>query len=655
MVVSVSVIVPVYNAAETISRTLRSCLTQSVPPLEVLVVDDGSTDRTAEIVAGFGNSVRLIRQQNAGPGAARNAAARLARGAWLAFLDGDDWWMPGKLEHQMKLAGAPEIGIIHSLANVSAAGIPDLLTFDDLWQRNVIVNSSVLIRKTAFDALGGFAEHPALRVGEDYNLWLRAAAEGFGIRLCRELLTYYRPGQGISSNTASFLTGSERNIELIAARYQIDSAKVDERRARMLTEVGFMALGQRDLPLARSLLSKASVGRRTPQDILTLAVAHLPRSVLDLARRSRSVGKARPLCLSDDPTSLFAEPVPPAAVSSGRPRLLVVIDTEEEFDWSKLPPVSMGVAAMRHQNAAYCILRKHGIVPTYAVDHLIARDRDASAPLREFLADGGCEIGSQLHTWVNPPFEEARSRFNTYAGNLPAYLEFEKIAALTRTIEDDLGVRPILYRGGRWGAGPYTARILKWFAYKVDCTVLPHYDLRDDGGPDYRRRPSHPTWCDPDHELLEIPASVGMSGLLGRWGGELYPGLNHAGARFLGIPSIMRRLRLLDRNRLTPEGTSLAEMQRLARDLVQRDRAGVLLLTFHSTSLLPGSTPYVQTARDLDEFLARLDEFLGFFFDELDGVPATPASIHALASAAYQRNDPPARPRSVVARPSLAT
>lgn len=651
MVVSVSVIVPVYNAAETISRTLRSCLTQSVPPLEVLVVDDGSTDRTAEIVAGFGDSVRLIRQQNAGPGAARNAAARLARGAWLAFLDGDDWWMPGKLEHQMKLAGAPEIGIIHSLANVSAAGIPDLLTFDDLWQRNVIVNSSVLIRKTAFDALGGFAEHRALQVCEDYNLWLRAAAEGVGIRLCRELLTYYRPGQGISSNMASFFAGSERNIELIAARYRIDPAKVAERRALMFMEVGLTALGQRDLPLARSLMYKASARCRRPRDVLSLAVAHLPRSVLDLARRTRAHGQMRPLRLSDDPTSLFTESAVPATASFGRPKLLVVIDTEEEFDWNTLPPASVGVDAMRHQQVAHRILRKHGIVPTYAVDHLVARDRNASAPLREFLADGGCEIGSQLHAWVNPPFEEVPSRFNTYAGNLPAYLEFEKIGLLTRTIEDSLGVRPILYRGGRWGAGPYTARILKWFGYKVDSTILPHFDLRGDGGPDYRWRPTQPTWCDPERQLLEIPATVGMSGLLGRWGRELYPALNHAAARFLGVPSVMRRLGLLDRNRLTPEGTSLAEMQRLARDLVERDGAGVVMLSFHSTSLSPGNTPYVRTARDLDGFLTRIDEFLGFFFSELHGVPATPGGIHAMASDERGAADARTAAAGIVAEP----
>jgi hypothetical protein len=77
-------------------------------------------------------------------------------------------------------------------------------------------------------------------------------------------------------------------------------------------------------------------------------------------------------------------------------------------------------------------------------------------------------------------------------------------------------------------------------------------------------------------------------------------------------------------------------MKRLARDLVERDRARVLLLSFHSTSLMPGNTPYVRTVRDLDGFLARIDEFLGFFFNELRGVPATPGGIHVMASGTYE-------------------
>ena len=94
----------------------------------------------------------------------------------------------------------------------------------------------------------------------------------------------------------------------------------------------------------------------------------------------------------------------------------------------------------------------------------------------------------------------------------------------------------------------------------------------------------------------------------------------------------MRRLGILDRNRLSPEGSSLADLKRLARDLVQRDRSRVVVLSFHSSSLLPGNTPYVRNARDLEAFLDCMDEFLSFFREELRGVPVTPACVYSMAS-----------------------
>lgn len=338
--------------------------------------------------------------------------------------------------------------------------------------------------------------------------------------------------------------------------------------------------------------------------------------------------------------SLFA-PAPPAAIPTpdGRPALMVVIDAEEEFDWSTVPARTMGVQAMAHQHRAQRIFARHGLVPTYAIDYMIASDDTALQPLRDFLRDGVCEIGSQLHTWVNPPFAEAMERSNSYAGNLPPWLEFEKIGVLTRIIEDRLGVRPILYRGGRYGAGDYTARLLRHFGYQVDCSVLPTYDLRGDGGPDYRAAATVPYWCGPDRALLEIPVTVGMSGLLAGMGERIYPTLNTPAMQRWRVPSAMRTLRLLDRNRLTPEGTSLAELRRLANDLVHRHGRTILAFSYHSPSLQPGNTPYVRSPADLDRFLATMDGFLDFFFRDLGGIATTPAEVHGWAQAA--RGTPP--------------
>jgi len=92
-----SVIIPVYNGAATIARAVESVLGQTYPALELIIVDDGSTDETARVIAGFGQRVVYLHQKNAGVSAARNNGARLAKGEWLAFLDADDWYYPDRL------------------------------------------------------------------------------------------------------------------------------------------------------------------------------------------------------------------------------------------------------------------------------------------------------------------------------------------------------------------------------------------------------------------------------------------------------------------------------------------------------------------------------------------------------------------------------
>ncbi len=108
-----SVIIAVYNGAATIARAIDSVLAQSHAPLELIVVDDGSGDTTAEVVRGYGERVRYLHQQNAGVSAARNAGVRAARGEWLAFLDADDWYYPDRLRwHASFLVRDPSLDFL---------------------------------------------------------------------------------------------------------------------------------------------------------------------------------------------------------------------------------------------------------------------------------------------------------------------------------------------------------------------------------------------------------------------------------------------------------------------------------------------------------------------------------------------------------------
>jgi glycosyltransferase involved in cell wall biosynthesis len=109
----VSVVMPVYNGARYLRQALESALTQTYRPLEIVVVDDGSTDDTPALLAEFGDKIRSIRQQNSGSAAARNAALRAARGELIAFLDADDLWLPRKLAVQVDyLRDHPEVDLV---------------------------------------------------------------------------------------------------------------------------------------------------------------------------------------------------------------------------------------------------------------------------------------------------------------------------------------------------------------------------------------------------------------------------------------------------------------------------------------------------------------------------------------------------------------
>ena len=135
---------------------------------------------------------------------------------------------------------------------------------------------------------------------------------------------------------------------------------------------------------------------------------------------------------------------------------------------------------------------------------------------------GRCDIGAQLHRWVNPPLVEAMNSFNTYPGNLPFDLHREKLRVLTEEIEANFGIRPCIHKAGRNGVGLETAAILKDMGYKIDTSVIPTRDMRREGGPDFRRCISNPYWFDQACTLLELPLTSSITGVLARQASALY-------------------------------------------------------------------------------------------------------------------------------------
>lgn len=245
---TISVIIPTYNRAHTLVRALDSVLTQTRPADEIIVVDDGSDDGTAELVTRDYPTVKLIEQQNRGVSAARNGGIEKTCGEWVALLDSDDEWLPQKLEKQLALlAQQPSHKLIHS---------------DEIWIRNgmrvnqmkkhakkggwifqhclplcAISPSAVMIHRSLFDEVGLFDE--TLPACEDYDLWLRITSR-YPVLYCdRPLIKKYGGHDDQLSNQywgmdrfrvralIQILESGKLNDEDYQAAYKVLMAKIE--------------------------------------------------------------------------------------------------------------------------------------------------------------------------------------------------------------------------------------------------------------------------------------------------------------------------------------------------------------------------------------------------------------------------------------------
>jgi hypothetical protein len=318
------------------------------------------------------------------------------------------------------------------------------------------------------------------------------------------------------------------------------------------------------------------------------------------------------------------------------PMLVVVVDTEAEFDWARQQPRrAAGVTSVRRQMQTLPIFERYGVRPTFVLDYPVSTTPEGYEFVRDLHRSGACEIGAHLQPWDNPPFIEQTTDENSYPGNLPFELEREKLVQLTRAITDNVGVRPRIYKAGRYGVGHATAQILAELGYEIDVSVVPGTDLRRKLGPDFSHCDARPYWFGADPALLEIPLSIGYAGLLAPSGPMAYVLTMNERLKALHVPGILARLGLIERIMLTPEGISFAEQRRLTLALLRKGHR-VFSLTYHSPSLAPGNTPYVRTEADLQAFLRRIEQYFEFFTGELGGRAVTPFEIKALA----ERCDP---------------
>lgn len=194
----VSVIIPVYNGEKYLAEAIQNVKNQDYQPLEIIVIDDGSTDKTAEIAAQFKDSIRYVSQPNSGPAAARNHGIRIANGDVITFLDVDDLWSEDKLKLQANyLANNPSVEIVQGLIQnlkISHLTNDNIAIFEkEYYPYNYINLGSGLYRKLVFDKIGLFDE--SLRYAEDVDWFIRAWENSISKVVLDRVTLFYRKHQ----------------------------------------------------------------------------------------------------------------------------------------------------------------------------------------------------------------------------------------------------------------------------------------------------------------------------------------------------------------------------------------------------------------------------------------------------------------------------
>jgi glycosyltransferase involved in cell wall biosynthesis len=219
----VSVIVPAYNAEKFISVAVSSVVAQTYSALEVIVIDDGSSDSTKDIVneiAANDSRVKCYSIKNSGRAAARNYGISKATGSWFAFLDADDFWAPEKLSKQLACWQINEkVGLIYTERTwVDAKGtplldqpqrynLPEGMILDKLVDGNYICTSTVLIKKELVDTVGGFDESKDFKNCQDYDLWIRVAPKTIAAAVSDPLCFYRLHDDNAHKNVLSRYIG----------------------------------------------------------------------------------------------------------------------------------------------------------------------------------------------------------------------------------------------------------------------------------------------------------------------------------------------------------------------------------------------------------------------------------------------------------------
>ncbi len=453
----VTSLIPAFNAAATIRRAINSALGQTYQNLEVVVVDDGSGDKTSEIVGSYArDDVRLIRlSSNQGASGAVNEGIAAAKGEFIAFLDADDEWLPTKLAKQiaalqsnpravMATCGCRFVdgdGNVFREFGMPPPGIDKSEVWRSLLAATFIAKPCVVARTAALRAVGPFDID--LPVAEDQNMWIRLSMTG-EVEFVPEYLTLVHDAP--RSLTKVYADKVDKYVLPMIRRH------ISQQDARLSSEQVKAILGARYTSVGRNLYMTGSLVRGTALILRAMLLGdHVWENLWYLAAASppakavkkvvRHPGAASREVISQPATSAAGLLRPDkrdlVALPPRPPILIVMVDAEAEFDWDgPFLRTLVSVRNLEQQIIAHHVFDRLHVRPTYLVDYAVATQSEGYEPIRELLRSGRCEIGTHLQPWENPPFAEEPSVRTSFNHNLPAWLQKAKLERLTDAIVD---------------------------------------------------------------------------------------------------------------------------------------------------------------------------------------------------------------------------
>lgn len=204
----------------------------------------------------------------------------------------------------------------------------------------------------------------------------------------------------------------------------------------------------------------------------------------------------------------------PIGLRLEKPVLCVIVDAEEDFLWEgPFTSTNNSTTSIGAQQKTHVMFAHYGVRPIYLVTYPLASEPSAIGALREYQADGLCDIGAQLHPWVTPPVVQGETERFSYPGNLPLDIEREKIRRLVDAITTSFNTQPTVYKAGRYGFGPNSASLLEQEGFETDTSLIPRTSYRDSGGPDFAAHDYAPFWFGNQRQLLELPVTRAFTGV----------------------------------------------------------------------------------------------------------------------------------------------